>query len=161
MSRGRADVAAEGVREVDEPQERSELCRAILESLPDWFGLPESVAAYIRDVADLPTFAVGDDGFLAVTIHNPASAEIHVMGVRPECHRRGIGTALLEAAEAYLRDRGVEYLQVKTLGPSRPYEHYARTRRFYESRGFVPLEELTAIWGEANPCLTMVKRLDR
>jgi hypothetical protein len=27
------------------------------------------------------------------------------------------------------------------------------------ARGFRPLEELTAIWGEANPCLIMVKRL--
>ena len=81
------------------------------------------------------------------------------MGVRPERHGRGIGTALVEAAEAFLRERGIEYLQVKTLGPSQPSEAYARTRRFYRARGFRPLEELTAIWGEANPCLIMVKRL--
>jgi ribosomal protein S18 acetylase RimI-like enzyme len=81
------------------------------------------------------------------------------MGVRPECQRRGLGTALLEAAEAFLRARDVEYLQVKTLGPSQPSEHYAATRRFYAARAFRPLEELTSIWGEGNPCLIMVKHL--
>jgi GNAT superfamily N-acetyltransferase len=146
--------------EVEAPAARAELCRDVLASLPDWFGIPAAVDDYVRAVAALPTFAVGRDGFVALKLHGEAAAEVYVMGVRPEHHRRGIGTTLLEAAEAYLRDRGAVYLQAKTLGPSRPDEHYARTRRFYESRGFVPLEELTAIGGEENPCLIMVKRLD-
>jgi ribosomal protein S18 acetylase RimI-like enzyme len=113
----------------------------------------------VRDVAELPTFAVGRDGFLSLKLHTEAAAEVYVIGVRPESHRRGLGTALLEVAEQYLRERGVEYLQVKTLGPSHPSEHYAATRSFYEARGFRPLEELPAIWGEENPCLILVKRL--
>jgi hypothetical protein len=36
---------------------------------------------------------------------------------------------------------------------------YARTRRFYESRGFRPLEEIKGFWNEENPCLIMVKHL--
>ena len=139
---------------------RSELCREILTALPGWFGIEEAVEGYVREVAELPTFALGRDGFLALKLHTEAAAEIYVMGVRPGNHRRGIGTALLEAAEAYLRGRGIEYLQVKTLGPSRPSEHYAATRGFYAASGFQPLEELTAIWGEENPCLIMVKRLE-
>jgi ribosomal protein S18 acetylase RimI-like enzyme len=131
----------------------------VLAALPGWFGIEEAVDRYVRDVADLPTFAVGGDGFLALKLHTEAAAEIYVMGVRPECQRRGLGTALLEAAEAFLRARDVEYLQVKTLGPSQPSEHYAATRRFYAARGFRPLEELTSIWGEGNPCLIMVKHL--
>jgi ribosomal protein S18 acetylase RimI-like enzyme len=131
----------------------------VLAALPGWFGIEEAVERYVREVAELPTFAVERDGFLALKQHTDAAAEIYVMGVRPESHRRGIGTALLEAAEAFLRGREVEYLQVKTLGPSHPSEHYAATRSFYAERGFRPLEELTAIWGEANPCLVMVKHL--
>ena len=80
------------------------------------------------------------------------------MGVRRERHGAGLGTAVLDAGEAYLRDRGVEYLQVKTLGPSRPDAGYERTRGFYEARGFVPLEELHDLW-DANPCLLLVKSL--
>ena len=147
------------VRAVAEPPERSAICRRVLEALPDWFGLPDAVERYISDVAALPVLAVEDIGFLALKVHNDTAAEIYVMGVLPEHHHHGIGTALVEDAENLLRAMGVEYLQVKTLGPSEPSEHYAATRRFYEARGFRPLEELTAIWGEENPCLIMVKRL--
>jgi len=147
------------VREVGDPAERSDLCREILVELPGWFGIPEAVDRYIQEVAALPTFGVGREGFLSLKLHSDAAAEIYVMGVRPEAHRRGIGTALLEGAEAFLRERNVDYLQVKTLGPSHPSKHYAETRSFYAARGFRPLEELTEIWGEDNPCLIMVKRL--
>jgi GNAT superfamily N-acetyltransferase len=146
------------VAEVEDPDARSRLCESILRELPEWFGIEEATAAYIRDVAELPTFAVEDDGFLALKHHGPSAAEVYVMGVRPAHHGRGLGTALLEAAEEYLCARGVDYLQVKTLGPSRPSEEYERTRRFYEARGFVALEEIHGLW-EQNPCLLMVKRL--
>jgi GNAT superfamily N-acetyltransferase len=146
------------VVEVHDPTERSRVCERVLRDLPDWFGIEAATAAYIRDVPALPTFAVGDDAFLSLKQHTPLAAEVYVMGVRRERHGHGLGTALLRAAEEYLRDRGVEYLQVKTLGPSYPDDGYARTRAFYEARGFVALEELHDLW-EHNPCLLMVKRL--
>ena len=34
-----------------------------------------------------------------------------------------------------------------------------RTRAFYESVGFMPLEERNDIWGAGNPCLISVKPL--
>jgi GNAT superfamily N-acetyltransferase len=153
-----SEPSRETVVEVHDPAERSRLCESILRELPDWFGIEEATAAYIRDVAELPTFAVGDAGFLSLKLHNPRAAEVYVMGVRPHTHRRGIGTALLAAAEGYLRESDVEYLQVKTLGPSLPDDGYERTRLFYEASGFVPLEELLELW-EGNPCLLLVKRL--
>ena len=146
------------VVEVELPAERSRICEAVLGDLPDWFGIEEATAAYIRDVAELPTFAVGEDAMLALKLHTSRAAEVYVMGVRRERHASGLGTALLRAAEEYLRKREIEYLQVKTLGPSDPDPGYARTRAFYEARGFVPLEEIHGLW-EANPCLLLVKRL--
>jgi GNAT superfamily N-acetyltransferase len=146
------------VVEVEVPAERSRICERVLGDLPDWFGFEDVNAAYVRDVAGLPTFAVGDEALLALKVHNPRAAELYVMGVRRERHGQGLGTALVAAAETYLGERGVEYLQVKTLGPSHADEGYARTRRFYEARGFVPLEEIHGLW-EGNPCLLMVKRL--
>jgi GNAT superfamily N-acetyltransferase len=147
------------VHAVAEGRARSEVCRRVLEALPEWFGIEQAVRDYVRDVAQLPTFAVGDDALLSLKLHTPAAAEIYVMGVRPERQGQGAGTALLHAAEEFLRARGVEYLQVKTLGPSHPSRHYQRTRRFYESRGFRPLEELHGIWDESNPCLIMIKHV--
>jgi GNAT superfamily N-acetyltransferase len=147
------------VRTVAPPEERSALCRRVLEALPDWFGLPDAVERYVHDVAALTVLAVDNTGFLALKVHTDTAAEIYVMGVMPEHHHAGIGSALVAAADDLLRETGIEYLQVKTLGPSAPDEHYAATRRFYEARGFRPLEELTEFWDEENPCLIMVKRL--
>lgn len=146
------------VREVLDPAERSRICEAVLRDLPEWFGIEAATLAYIRDVAELPTFAVGDDALLSLKLHNARAAEVYVMGVRRARHGQGVGTALLTAAEEDLRTRGVEFVQVKTLGPSDPDAGYARTRGFYEARGFVPLEELLELW-EDNPCLLLVKRL--
>jgi len=146
------------VVEVELPAERSRLCEQVLRDLPEWFGIEEATAAYIRDVAELPTFRIGDDAFLSLKLHTPLAAEVYVMGVRRAQHGQGLGSTLLRAAEAYLRARGVEYLQVKTLGPSDPDAGYAKTRSFYLARGFVPLEEIHGFW-EHNPCLLLVKRL--
>ena len=137
-------------------------CERILRALPEWFGIEESLAQYVRDLAWAETWVAGTGsavaGFLALRPHGTDSSEIHVMAVAPEHHGRGIGAALVRHAERVLERRGVAFLQVKTLGPSRPDEHYARTRGFYERMGFRALEE-NRLWGPANPCLVMVKHL--
>jgi ribosomal protein S18 acetylase RimI-like enzyme len=140
----------------------ADVCERILRSLPDWFGIEEALVQYVQDLPRLETLVAIDDGkiagFLAIRIHNPSSAEIHVMGVRPELHGRGIGRSLVAAAEASLRERSFAFLEVKTLGPSRPDGPYERTRGFYQRMGFQPLEE-NNLWGAENPCLIMVKHL--
>jgi len=142
---------------------QSSVCIPILRLLPDWFGIEEAILGYEREIEHLPTFLARSDGrvlgFLCLKQHNPFSAEIYVMAVRPEVHHSGIGRALVEAAEAHTAWLGVEYVQVKTLGPSRPNQEYACTRAFYEAIGFRPLEEFTQIWDEHNPCLILIKRL--
>ncbi len=139
------------------------VCEAILRALPEWFGIEEATAQYIRAIDDLPTFVafvVGRAvGFMTVKQHFPQSAELYVLGVLPEMHHRGVGRALLARVEAYLREQGVEYLHVKTLSASHPDPGYAKTRAFYEAMGFRPLEEFKTLWDEANPCLLMVKKL--
>ena len=120
---------------------------------------------YAKDVETMPTLTAKmcDEvaGFLTIKKHNDYSAEVHVVAVRSEMHRRGIGKALMRRAEELLSEEGVEYLQVKTLSPSRPDEHYERTRAFYAAMGFRPLEELGTLWDKDNPCLLMVKFLGR
>ena len=143
--------------------EQSAVCVPILRLLPDWFGIEAAILNYGREIETLPTFLArsGDRviGFLSLKPHTPYAAEILVMAVRPEAARRGIGRALVDAAEAYARGLGIEYIQVKTLGPSRPDEGYARTRAFYQAVGFRPMEEFSQIWDKDNPCLILVKRL--
>jgi coenzyme F420-0:L-glutamate ligase/coenzyme F420-1:gamma-L-glutamate ligase len=144
--------------EISEPAERSRLADAVLHDLPEWFGIEEVTRQYVEDAATLPTFAVEPDlGFLSLKQHTPRAAEVYVMAVRREQHRRGIGRALVRAAERWCRAQGIRYLQVKTLGPSRPDTGYDATRAFYEAVGFVALEELHGLWSHDNPALILVK----
>jgi GNAT superfamily N-acetyltransferase len=135
----------------------------VLRALPQWFELEEPILDYIAEAAHLPTFIASngseDVGFLTLRPYAATAAEITAMGVLPELHRQGYGRALVAAAEAHARAEHRAVIQVKTLGPSHPDASYARTRAFYEALGFIPIEETTAFWGDANPCLIMVKGL--
>ena len=137
-------------------------CEQILRSLPEWFGIEESLLQYVRDLSQLEAYVAENSrrvtGFVSLRVHNRFSAEIDVMAVRPEFRGHGVGGALIDHLEQRLRSRSVDFLQVKTLGPSRPDEHYEQTRGFYEHMGFRPLEE-NNLWGATNPCLIMVKHI--
>jgi ribosomal protein S18 acetylase RimI-like enzyme len=143
--------------------EKSNVCIPILRSLPAWFGIEEAIVNYSIQIDNLPTWLACEEehviGFVSLKQHTPYAAEVYVMGILSEAHRKGIGRALIGQSQIWLKRQRVEYLQVKTLGPSDNDEGYTRTRAFYESMGFRPLEEIKAIWGEQNPCLIMVKRL--
>ena len=138
-------------------------CEEVLRSLPDWFGLEEAILEYRAAIDHCDTFIVEDEdklvGFMSVQRHFDAAAELHVLAVRQEYHRCGLGRRLLAASEQHCRQLGVRFLQVKTLSPRRECEFYEKTRRFYEAMGFCPLEEFRTLWGEANPCLQMIKAL--
>lgn len=135
----------------------------LLATVPEWFGQPESNAEYVEGARSKETWTVRDvhDRVVGVTLvdrHFPHVAEVHLTVVDREVHGSGIGTAMLSAIEADAVDRGVLLMEVKTLGASHPDPEYACTRRFYEKRGFLPLEEIE-LWGEGTPCLIMVKPL--
>jgi len=136
----------------------------LLRALPDWFGIEQALRRYVDDARTKPTYLAVDSGTseaigaLLVTRHFPESAEMHVLAVDPEQHRRGIGTALARRFEEDMRADGVRLLEVKTLGPSFPDESYAKTLAFYRAIGYLPLEELQGFWDE-EPCLILVKPL--
>jgi ribosomal protein S18 acetylase RimI-like enzyme len=146
-----------------QPTGSGTICREVLTALPQWFGIAQSVNDYIAVADRSPTVvaSVGTDdvGFLTLVRHSEYAAEVYVMGVLPQLHRRGIGSHLLEHAERSLAADGVEFLQVKTLSPSKRDDGYARTRAFYVAKGFRPLEEFPDLWGRENPALQMVKTL--
>jgi GNAT superfamily N-acetyltransferase len=135
--------------------------RLILRALPTWFGIPTSVDDYVAVADRTPTVvaALGgtDVGGTTIVRHSEYSAEVYVMGVLPEYHRRGIGRAMLRYGEEALARDGVEFLQVKTLSPRHPDEGYQRTRAFYLAYGFRPLEEFPRLWSPDQPALQLVK----
>ncbi len=135
----------------------------LLHGLPEWFGIEESVRAYVDAARSLPGIAAlaGDVvvGVCLLRRHTDVAAEIELLAVRRDLHRGGIGRTLLERAESDLLADGVQLLQVKTFGPSGESAEYARTRAFYRACGYLPLEERTDIWSPGNPCLISVKPL--
>ena len=138
-------------------------CEAILRSLPTWFGIEDALLMYARDSAEMPTFALEDGsqlvGFLTLQEHFPEAWEIHCVAIRADIRNRGHGTRLLKHAEAWLTERGVRFLQVKTVAATSDSESYAKTREFYFRRGFQPLEVFPTLWDIRNPALQCVKVL--
>jgi GNAT superfamily N-acetyltransferase len=141
----------------------------LLGSLPDWFGIPAANADYVAAARELPTYLARPAqsaetghpdpvGVLLARRHFAEAAEIHLLAVEPSLHRKGVGRALVGAFETDLVADGCRMLQVKTLGPSKPHAGYERTRQFYATVGFWPLEEVD-LWGPDNPCLILVKKL--
>ena len=138
-------------------------CEKILRALPDWFGIEESLLQYVKDANVMPTMlAKVDDvvvGFITINKHFSDSAEIHCMGILPQYHRKGIGKLLIEELGNYLNSDRVKILQVKTLSEDRECIAYAKTRAFYRSVGFTPLEVFPTLWDKTNPCLIFVKQI--
>ena len=149
------------VVEIYDRQQKMEISTVILNSLPNWFGIPESTQEYINKSSNLPFFAAMNEskplGFISIKENNQYTAEIYVMGVLPDYHKQGIGRALFNRAMRWIKEHGYEFLQVKTLDASHPDIYYARTRKFYLSMGFKPLECFPELWGKENPCLIMVQ----
>jgi len=138
-------------------------CEKVLRSVPQWFGREDSLRQYVKEIDDLETFTAydGDDliGFISLNYHNKKSAELHVLAVKSNYHRLGIGTKLYNIVEKSLKKKGVVFLQVKTLSKSSGDKNYEKTRQFYIKIGFWELQEFPDLWGKDTPCLQMIKTI--
>lgn len=156
-------MSAFEILKIHSAEEKSVVCDEILRSLPDWFGIESAIHNYVIDVKTMDTWVARIDGlpigFIAVKKHNQFTAEIHVMGILKNYHRQDIGTQMMTVAEEALKKEQFVFLSVKTLSESHPDLHYAKTRAFYLRNGFLPIEEFKTLWGEANPCLLLMKSL--
>ena len=149
------------IREILAEDEKSNICSSILNALPDWFAIPEAITDYTLGVKDNPFYGVFDKktavGFVSIKVHNRYTAEVYVMGIVKEYHRKGIGRKLVQICDDYCRKYGMAFLTVKTLDEKNPDIFYQKTRLFYESMGFMPLEVFPTLWDENNPCLFLAK----
>lgn len=143
--------------------EKKKISKKILNKLPSWFGIPESTNEYIEESSSMPFWAAYDNenpiGFIAIKSNNKSTAEIYVIGIEEEYHRKGIGKKLFNEALNWCRNEEYEFLQVKTVDESREDKAYEKTRKFYKAVGFRPLECIPEIWGKDNPCLIMVMKI--
>ena len=98
-----------------DPDAKERICRAVLESLPDWFGIPEAIDQFCREVRDLRMWVarakntMGDDevaGLVTLLQHFPVAAELHLIAIRAEHHREGLGQKLLGASRSASQEKG-------------------------------------------------------
>ena len=143
-------------------EQKQRIARLILESLPDWFGIPEAREEYIEKSVKQPFFAAFDGenavGFLYLAETGKNTAELYVMGVLKEYHRRGVGKMLFAAAKQRAKELGYSFLQVKTVQMGK-YPEYDATNRFYLALGFGEFEVFPTLWDEWNPCQIYVMSL--
>jgi GNAT superfamily N-acetyltransferase len=140
-----------------------------LRSLPDWFGIEESLLTYVSDVERLPTFvcrtastqadAQAITGFLTLREHFPRAWEVHCLAVHADHRREGVGRALQRHVERWLVARDARFLQVKTIAATCDDPNYAETRKFYLEMGYTPLEIFPTLWNPHNPALQLVMSL--
>ncbi len=151
------------IREVTSPKEKSAIAEAILRKLPDWFGIEESTIRYIEEASSLFLLCAYEEGapvgFLTIAENFSCTCEIHVMGVLPGYHRKGIGRELVRHSADKYREKGFTYMTVKTVAEPAGGAEYASTRAFYRSAGFLPLDVFPTLWDERNPCLLLCRHL--
>lgn len=142
---------------------REDQCELVLRSLPGWFGIEDSLRMYAQDTTRLPTFALAESGsivaFLSLVEHFADAWEVHCMAVHASRRNRGHGTLLLKHSEQWLCQRGVKFLQLKTVADTSHSAEYSETRQFYLAKGFTPLEVFPTLWAPQNPALQLVKVL--
>lgn len=143
------------IKQIKSDPDKRSIARAILESLPDWFGIPEATEEYIADSDGKPFFCAYDGempvGFLCLKETGRHTVELAVMGVLKEYHRQGVGRKLFAEAKNEAKRLGYSFIQVKTVRMGR-YDNYDDTNRFYLSLGFKELEVFPTLWDECNPC---------
>lgn len=148
--------------EITNPVEKSLICAAITETIPDWFGIDEANAMYRSEIVDKDVFASFDGetaiGALAIHYHFDTTAEIWWMGVRASSHRQGIGSKLMDMAFERARVKLCKYLVLNTLSPKSRDLGYSATRDFYLSRGFRPLVNFNQS-EQLNPMMWMIRSL--
>ena len=159
---GTPDASGIRIVSVEEAAEKQRISRTVLEALPEWFGIPEAREQYIKESAAQPFFAALDAekpiGFLCLKETGKETAELSVMGVLKDYHRKGIGRKLFEQAKKAAGNLGYSFMQVKTVQMGW-YAAYDVTNRFYLSIGFKEFELFPTLWDERNPCQIYVMNL--
>ncbi|KQC06387.1 MAG: hypothetical protein APR54_01745 [Candidatus Cloacimonas sp. SDB] len=153
------------IKELKDSETKQKICSDVILNLPQWFGIAAANKNYINGVANtlfLTAYMYGEPvGFYSVISHFPETSEIYVCGILEEFQRLGIGKTMQFQLEKILRKTKVKYLTVKTLSSKHPDKNYAGTRKFYQAQDFLPLEEFSDLWGVNNPCLFLVKSLEK
>ena len=128
-----SDATVRSVAEADIPALVS-----VVADLHEWFNrdVPEQVRADCSRCAGLVAEMEGTIVGFVLGLRKNDVCEIAWLAVVRGRHRQGIGSLLIGALLHIAREAGAARVAVETLAPTHDYEPYARSRAFYEARGF-------------------------
>ena len=142
--------------------EHKERCYEIFNELDGWFGSEEINSDYAAQLNEESAFVAivngRVEGVISIEWHFTTTAEIYSMAISLEFHRKGLGKQLMVSAENLAKERGFEFLHVKTLGDEVPHTGYKKKRDFYESFGFIKLFQTKDLW-DGLPTILYVKSI--
>lgn len=148
------------IKKTNEFEKALEIARC----LPDFFT-QQGLDIIKNEMPKHSVWGAYDDGKLVGCVSykklNDFSLDMTWLFVAPDFQGKNIGTQLvLQSLEE--EGRNYKVCQVKTLAETVEDEGYARTRKFYQKVGFVPIQIVDPYpgWGEENPCQIMVKFLN-
>jgi ribosomal protein S18 acetylase RimI-like enzyme len=110
---------------------------------------PAADIALARNGPNAEVLAARDGGAIVASVlvgHDGHRGWVYYVAVDPDCRHKGIGRIVMEAAEGWLRKRGIEKLQLLV----RPNNEQVKT--FYQSLGYVEQERIIfAKWLDGRP----------
>ncbi|MCL1882150.1 MAG: hypothetical protein FWF81_00130 [Defluviitaleaceae bacterium] len=107
--------------------------------------------------ADCVLLRIDGAGLQLIFIEGKKNQPFKRKGFKIDISDIAIGKRLIAQCEQFCAENKIEFLTVKTLDESRESESYRKTRLFYLSVGFKPLEVFPLFWDKDNPCLFMAK----
>ena len=130
------------IRQIEHAEEKRTICRAILEALPEWFGIPEAREEYIRESADGLFFAAMDGekpvGFLY--LKETGRDTVAVSYTHLDVYKRQVlscdtnhGFELLGISQKLLHQRS----HLNRFGTSTEDQHYFLLHRFLPVKYFI------------------------
>ncbi len=150
--------------QIEAAKTKSEICREVLQDLPEWFGIEDANKSYMDGVKNKPMFAAYHQhellGFYSIEEENQYTLNMYVLGVKKRYHKAGIGHALQKAVETYAIAHKYRFLIVLTLAAKHPDQHYKLTRNFYKKEGFYPIYQNDTIWDQKNPAQIYLKPIN-
>jgi hypothetical protein len=147
---------------VEIAENRSALCREILTALPSWFGIPESLEAYVRDSATLPMLGAmtegGAIGFISLkdqTVRHRSLRARRETGMAAQGRR----ATIVRVRRRWAAASGRSLLYRQDRGSPRRRSRLWRDAGLLRGVGFKAIEVFPTLWHERNPCLFMLKPL--
>ena len=126
---------------------------------------PPAVSYSRRELADFiinqksQTWVAEEDGkiigFLVADHQRPRVSHVITIDVAAEWRRQGVGTVLMDAAEAAARDIGSRLIYLETSAQNIP------AQRFYLKRGYETYKVVPRYYGNGDTAWVMVKYLDK